>query len=128
MSASDQFEQKILDAGFGTGTLTKPANVHVALFSTAPTDSTSGTEVTGNGYARQTVTFSGASNGLIQSSGNVTFTANAASTWTTAVAVALMDASTSGNIMVFGALSPTRTLKDSETLTFESTDIEVTQS
>jgi hypothetical protein len=127
MSASDNFENKILDAGFGTGTLTKPANVYVALYSTAPTDSTAGTEVTGNGYARQIVSFSSAANGAIASSGNVTFTANAASTWTTAVAVALTDASTAGNVMVYSTLSPTRTLKDSETLTFETADLVVTQ-
>jgi hypothetical protein len=128
MSASNTFENKILDAGFGAGTLTKPTNVFVALYSTAPTDSTSGTEVVGNGYGRQVVSFSSAANGAIASSGNVSFVANAASTWTTAVAVALTDASSAGNIMVYSTLSPTRTLKDGETLTFETADLIVTQS
>lgn len=127
MSASNSFENKVLDAGFGSGTLTKPANVYVALYSTAPTDSTSGTELTGNGYARQVVSFGSAANGVISSSGNVTFTANASSTWSTAVAVALVDASTSGNIMVYGALSPTRTIKDGETINFLTGNITVSQ-
>lgn len=128
MSASNTFENKILDAGFGAGTLTKPANVFVALYSTAPTDSTSGTEVTGNGYGRQIVSFGTAANGAIASSGNVTFTANASSTWTTAVAVALTDASTAGNILVYANIVPTRTLKNGETLTFETANIVVSQS
>jgi hypothetical protein len=126
MSASDSFENKILDAGFGAGTLTKPANVYVALYSTAPTDSTSGTELTGNGYARQVVSFGTAANGAVTSSGNVTFAANGSS-WLTAVSVALTDASTSGNIMVYGALSPSRTLQDGDTLTFSTGNISVTQ-
>jgi hypothetical protein len=127
MSATDNFENKILDAGFGSGTLTKPANVYVALYSTAPTDSTSGTELTGNGYARQVVSFGSASAGQIGSSGNVTFAANGSS-WSTVVAVGLVDASSSGNIMVYGALSPTRTLQDGDTLTFETNNLKVTQS
>lgn len=127
MSASNNFENQILDAAFGSGTLTKPANVYVALYSVAPTDSTSGTELTGNGYARQVVSFGSASSGTIASSGNVTFTANASSTWSTAVAVALCDASTAGNIMVFGNLSPTRTIKNSETINFTVGNISVSQ-
>ena len=127
MSASDNFENKILDAGFGAGTLTKPANVYVALYSTAPTDSTAGTELTGNGYARQVVSFGTASAGQIGSSGNVTFTSNVSSTWSTAVAVALVDAASSGNIMVYSTLSPSRTLQDGDTLTFITDNIKVTQ-
>lgn len=126
MSASNNFEDKVLNAGFGAGTLTKPANVYVALYSTAPTDSTSGTELTGNGYARQVVSFGSASSGQITSSGNVTFAANGAA-WLTAVSVALVDASTSGNIMVYNALSPTRTLQDGDTLTFTTGNIKVNQ-
>jgi len=127
MSASDNFENKILNAGFGSGTLTKPANVYVALYSTAPTDSTSGTELTGNGYARQVVSFGSAANGIVSSSGNVTFSATG-NAWSTAVAVALTDASSSGNIMVYNALVPGRTLQAGDTLTFETADIKVTQS
>jgi hypothetical protein len=126
-SATNTFENKILDAAFGSGTLTKPANVYVALYSTAPTDSTSGTELTGNGYARQIVSFGSASSGQIASSGNVTFTANASSTWSTAVAVALVDAATAGNIMVYGALAPARTIKNSETINFTVGNLIVTQ-
>jgi hypothetical protein len=127
MSASNSFENKILDAAFGAGTLTKPANVYVALYSTSPTDSTSGTELTGNGYARQIVNFGTAANGAISSSGNVTFTANASSTWSTAVAVALTDAASSGNIMVYGTMAPTRTIKNSETINFTVGNLIVTQ-
>jgi len=126
MSASDNFENKILDAGFGSGSLSKPANVYVALYSTAPTDSTSGTELTGNGYSRQTVSFGSASAGQIGSSGNVTFSASGGA-WSTAVAVALLDASSSGNIMVYGSLTPSRTLQDGDTLTFETNNLKVTQ-
>jgi hypothetical protein len=44
---------------------------YAALFSTAPSGSTPGTEVTGTGYARQAISWGAASNGAITAS--VTF-------------------------------------------------------
>jgi hypothetical protein len=43
------------------------------------------------------------------------------------VAVALTDAASSGNIMVYGSLTPTRSLKGSETLNFTVGNLVVTQ-
>lgn len=51
-------EQKGLDAMSGRATVTAPANMYLALCTTAPTDTALGTELTTpgtNGYSRQTV-------------------------------------------------------------------------
>ena len=53
-----------------------PSNVYVALFTTDPTDAGSGTEVSGNGYARQSATFSSASGGSTSNSSAIEFTAS----------------------------------------------------
>lgn len=98
MSMSDYLENKVLDGTVGNTTYTAPSTIYMALYSVAPSDSSSGTELTGNGYSRQSVAFAtGASGGQIQNTADVTFTASG-NAWTVAGA-ALLDASSSGNIL-----------------------------
>jgi len=47
MSKSDYLEGKVLDHLLGRTTYTAPATVYVALYTSAPTDSGGGTEVSG---------------------------------------------------------------------------------
>ena len=49
---SDFLEDEIVKHVFRTGSFTKPAALHTALFTAAPSDSGGGTEVTGGSYAR----------------------------------------------------------------------------
>lgn len=81
-------------------TYTSPANVYASLFSVAPTANTAGTELTGNGYSRQLITFSSAANGVAVSNSAVTFT-NSGNAWPTVVAMGINDASTSGNLLYY---------------------------
>lgn len=59
MSLSDTFETHVLQYLFTNASVTRPgtSTLYVALCTTDPTDSALGTEVSGGGYARQTVTF-----------------------------------------------------------------------
>lgn len=125
MSATNSFETAILDTAFRGNVYTQPAGLYVGLFSTAPTDSTSGTELAGNNYSRQSVTFAAANTGSKSSNANVVFSATG-NAWSTAVAMGIFDASTTGNLLVYKALSPTRTLNAGDTLTFESGAITIT--
>lgn len=102
---------------------TSPANVYTALYSVAPTVSTSGTEITGNGYARQLTTFGTPTDGSITSTANVSFSCTG-NNWPLVTAVAITDASTSGNIMYFQPIAA-RNIRVGDTLTFESGDITV---
>jgi len=85
-------------------TYTSPANVWASLYSTAPTANTSGTELTGNGYSRQSITFSSAANGVVTSNVAVTFT-NSTAAWPTIVAFGITDASTSGNLLYYKTIA-----------------------
>ena len=114
---------KLANATVANVAYTSPATVYTALYSTAPTVSTSGTEITGNGYARQSTTFGTPTDGVISSTANVSFscTGNA---WPTVIAVGITDASTAGNIMYFQTIA-SRNVKVGDTLTFSSGNITV---
>jgi len=104
MSMSDYLENKVLDGTVKGTTYTAPANVYMALYSVVPTDAGGGTELVGNGYSRQLITFgNAAANGQIQNTANVTFSATG-NAWSVAGA-AVVDASTSGNILYWSAQS-----------------------
>lgn len=125
MSASNYLEDAILGATLTATTYTSPANVYVALYSSVPTESTSGTELTGNGYSRQLSTFTvNTGNGIANSSANVTFTASGGN-WLTAVGWAIVDASSSGNILYYAGLSPSQSVLNGNSLTIGTGNIQI---
>ena len=95
---ADHAEKLLLDWLMTTGAATRPTAWFVALFTTATDDAAGGTEVTGNGYARQAVAFDAASSpgGTTQNSGAVSFTASGGN-WGSITHMAIYDASTAGN-------------------------------
>lgn len=102
MSMSDYLENKVLDGTVKATTYTAPANVYMALYSVAPTDAGGGTELTGNGYSRQLISFgTSAANGEIKNTANVTFTSSG-NAWTVAGA-GIFDASSSGNLLYWSS-------------------------
>lgn len=121
---SNYLENKVLDHVFRNTAYTPPATVYLALFTAAPTDAGAGTEVSGAGYARQAVTFGAASGGAIENSGAVSFTASGGN-FGTVVAVALFDASTSGNMLAWKVIT-SAAVNDGQTLTFPIGLIDVT--
>ena len=83
------------------GTFSSPATVYLALYISNPNPDNSGTEVSGTAYVRQAVTWSSVGTGTTTSnSTNVTFP-QAGSNWGTISYLALFDASTSGNLLMF---------------------------
>ena len=125
MSATNFLEDQFLQASLTGATYTGAANVYVSLYSVAPGESGSGTELSGSGYARQEAVFTvSAGNGIATNNSAVVF-GNATADWSTAVAYGIVDASTSGNILYTGALVPTQTLLDTFNLTFGAGNISV---
>ena len=117
---------KVIDHLFRNQAYTPPSTIYVALFTTLPTRSTAGTEVTAsNGYARVAVTLSAASNGLTDNTGLLTFGPASGGNWGTIVGIGIMDASTAGNLMWFGSLTTNRTVNDGTTFTIAASDIDI---
>lgn len=119
---SNYLENKVLDHILGTTSFTMPATPYLALYTVAPTDSTSGTEVTGGSYARQAVSFNAASSGAATNDANVDF---AGMPTATVVAVAVCDNSTGGNILVYGSLTSSKSVTSGDTLRIASGDLSI---
>ena len=118
---SNYLENKVLDHILGTTSYTMPTT-YLALYTVAPTDSTSGTEVTGGSYARQAISFNAASSGAAANDANVDFSGMPTAT---VVAVAICDALTSGNILIYGSLTSSRSVVSGDTLRISSGDLSI---
>lgn len=124
MSLSNTYETTTLNWLFTTGAVTRPTTWFLALYTVAPTDSTAGTEVTGGSYARQSVTMS-VTGDTASNTATVEWPAATAS-WGTVVAAAIMDASTGGNIISYGALTTSKTVSSGDVFRFPAGDFDIT--
>lgn len=112
-------------AAAGTG----PATLFVGLLTAAPTDALAGTEVTGGAYARVSVTSSlanwagtQAAASTVASSGATGTTSNNAAltfpaptaAWGVVTHVGIYDAATAGNLLLFTALTTSKTINNGD--------------
>lgn len=130
---SDYLENKLVDQIFRGQAYTFPSTLYVGLLTAAPSDTGGGTEVSGNNYSRVAVTNSlanwagtqGASTtsastgttGTTSNNASVTFSTPAA-TWGTITAFGIYDAATAGNLLFYGTLTITKTINQSDTVSF----------
>ena len=130
MSFSDYLENKTLDHILGGPDYTRAATVYVALFTSAPTDAGGGTEVSGGGYARVAVTNDAtnwpAASGGSKSNGTDIVFPTATADWGTVVAFAIFDASTAGNMLVWGNLTQSKAIYNGDTARFAAGDLTIT--
>ena len=125
MSAPNAMESKVADHILGTASYTMPADVYLALFTAAPGEAGGGTEVTAsNGYARALITFGAAVDGLAESNLEVVFTASGGN-WGTVTHFAIMDASTSGNMITYAQLDEPRIVNNGDSIKFRVGDVKV---
>jgi len=124
---SDYAEKLVLDWLMTNGSATRPTGWYVALYTAAPSDAGGGTEVSGNGYSRQAVTFDAATSGAgtTSNTGAVTFTA-AGGDWGTITHIGIHDASTGGNLLWHGSLTVSKTVADGDTIQFATGNIDLT--
>jgi len=95
---------KILDHLVGATTYTPAAAVYTGLYTTNPAVGDTGTEATGTGYARVATTFAAAATQATDTAGTTTFGPPTAS-WGTPAFYSIHDASTAGNLLVFGPVT-----------------------
>jgi len=124
MSFSNYLETKVLDHVFGGTAYTAPSTLYLALFTTDSSESATGTEVSGGGYARQTVTFT-TSGATTSNDADVEFPTATAS-YGTVVAVAVMDALTGGNMLAYAGLSADKTIASGDVFRVPSGDLDIT--
>lgn len=112
MSKTNFERNRQIDHRYGDGAYTPPATVYMGLFSVAPTVSTPGTELAGNGYARVAVTnnatnFPDAVAGAKSNGTQVTFP-TASGAVGTATHFGFFDALTGGNLLDFAQLTTSK--------------------
>lgn len=127
-SFTDYTENLALTYLFNTGAVTRPTAWYVGLFTSAPSDTGGGTEVTGNGYAR-------VSAGTISGSGTATTFTNAAAiefaaasggNWGTIGWAAIFDASTSGNMLAWAPLTTAKAINDGDIFRIPASSLSIT--
>jgi hypothetical protein len=135
MSAlSNAYENSVLDHILGTASLTSPAAVYVGLFKSTVDEATTtanleaGTltdEISGGSYARVAATFDSAASGSTSNDGNITFT-TAAANWGMITHIAVLDASTSGNVIVHGVLDVEKQIDTGDTFQITTGNLTIT--
>jgi hypothetical protein len=123
---TNTLEERVLDWAFTTGSPTRPTNWYVGLFEVTPTadDGTGGTECTGTGYARQSVTWTRSAQ-TMNPSATVTF-GPASGAWSTVNGFGIWDSLTSGVLLAFEDLTTPRTLGDGDSAEFATADLSIT--
>jgi len=127
-SFSNYTENLLLNWLLTTNSATRPTAWYVGLFTAAPSDSGGGTEVTGNGYARVatgTISVSGTDTTATNSAA-IEFAAASGGNWGTVTHAAIFDASTSGNMLAWAALTTSRTINDGDVFRIPAGSLTVT--
>jgi hypothetical protein len=117
-AASNYAENLVLNWILTSGSATRPTAWHVGLFTSDPTDAGSGTEVSGNAYARQPVAFNAATGTNPTYSDNtatVTFPTASGGNWGTIGWIGIYDADTGGNLLFHGALTASKVVNAGDT-------------
>ena len=121
---SDYLENKVVGHVFGGSAYTAPSTLYVALYTSAPSDTGGGTEVSGGAYARQTAAFTISADTASNTSAIEYPTATA--NYGTVVAVGVFDASSSGNLLAYGNLTTSKTVSNGDVFRFNAGAIDIT--
>lgn len=125
---ADYLETEIIDHVFrNTAIFSAPANVYVALYTSATSDAGGGTEVSGGSYARVAVSTSSGwtgTGGATDNAADVDF-GTATANWGTVTHVGVRDASSGGNLLFHGALTASKTVNSGDSFKFVAGDLDI---
>jgi hypothetical protein len=96
--------------------VTRPTAWYVALHTADPGETGATGELSGNGYARQSATFTEDTNGLVDNDADITFGPNTTTNWGSVSHVSVWDSLTTGNCLAKGALSSSVTINVNDSL------------
>lgn len=126
MSFTNTYETHVLNYVFSAASVTRPTAWYVGLFTADPTDTGStASEVSGSGYARTSVSFT-VSNDLATNSAAVEFPAASGGNWGTISHMAVMTASSGGDMIVHSALTVAKAINDGDVFRIPTGDLDIT--
>lgn len=106
------------------GAATRPTTWYLGL-GTGSSDTGLTGEPSGNGYARQSITFS-VTDDVATNTNLLTFGPNTSTNWGTLSHFGIFDASSSGNLLWHGSLTASKTVEVGDSLTVAIGDIDLT--
>lgn len=122
--ATDYLEGQIRAHIFRTASFTKPTVLAVGLFTAAPGETGGGTEVTGGSYARAQLnpldanwTAASSTDGLTDNAAQLNFPTPSAN-WGVVTHQAIFDATSAGNMLIYGALAASKTINNGDPAPF----------
>ena len=140
-SMSNYLENKLIDFLFRGASFSAPGTLYVALCTSAPSDSSTGStiaEVSGGNYSRQSITSnttnwyttngdngatSSGSNGTTGNAGTLTWSGV---TWSgTVTDVAICDASSGGNVLFYAPLAAAKTVASGDSISFAANSLTI---
>jgi hypothetical protein len=127
-SFSDYTENLVLNWLFTANSATRPTAWYVGLFTSAPSDTGGGTEVSGSGYARTatgTITVSGTATTATNAAA-IEFAAASGGNWGAIGWAAIFDASSGGNMLAWAPLTTSRTINDGDVFRIPASSLTVT--
>lgn len=127
---TNHLEDLVLDHVFGSVDYTPETTLYVALFTAAPNDTGGGTEVSGGDYAREgltnnTTNFPNGTDGAKANGVDITFP-EATGSWGTISHWGIFDASTSGNLLIWGAVTNPQAVVSGNTVVIPTGDLQIT--
>lgn len=122
---STYLENKLLDHVLRNVSYSSPTTAYVGLYTSNPDEGNTGTEVSGGSYARQVLAVTTASGGIVTSSADITFP-QATANWGTISHIGILDALTSGNLLMYTALTTSKTIETDDILKISSGNLSVT--
>lgn len=125
MALSSTGENRVLNWLFTTSTPTRPTTWYVALHAGANGGQGASNELSGNGYARQAVTFTVSGN-VASNSGSISFGPNTTTNWGSVTDVTVWDSVTSGTCLSVGTAAASVTYNVGDTATIATSALSIT--
>ena len=122
---SNYLENGLLNAVLRNTSYTSPTTVYVGLYTSNPGEGNTGTEISGNSYARKSATFGAPSDGVCTNSAAVEFD-QATGSWGTVSHVGLLDAITSGNLLFYTDITTSKTIETGDIFKIAAGSLSVT--
>ena len=128
---STYLQNALLNGSLKNSAYTPATTVYIGLNSANPTATTAtalSNEISGNAYVREAITWGSVSGGSVSTSTTITWPQASPSGWGSVGYVSIWDASTSGNLLFFGALASGITVNATDQVSILSGNLTITLS
>jgi len=125
MDMSTYLKNKLINHTLRSVSYIAPTHVYVALYSSDPTDADTGTELTGNGYARIQFTVVAPTDGVTSNDADIV-SPIATADWLPITHIGIRDSSSTGNLLYHKALTTSVTVVSSNNLRIPTSSLNIT--